>query len=164
MLDINVLVAAVTSQEPEAAFDSWPSPPPLRGDPAANALGVLNDGREFGLWLSRHILDGTGRVLAEFYGWSRPRSARYEQALIRIAARSGGAIIEPDVEVADCDDWEDNRILELAASSGAVLIVSSDEHLLKMTPWRGTPIMNPTSFVARVDAMRRAKARVERGP
>ena len=70
VLDINVLVAAIVDQEPEAAFESWPSPPLLQGDPSANAVGVLNDAVEFSLWLSPHVLDGTKRVLREFYRWS----------------------------------------------------------------------------------------------
>lgn len=89
VLDINVLVAAVVGQEMEAAFESWPSPPPLRGDVSANAVGVLNDAVEFSLWLSPHVLDGTKRVLREFYRWSEIRAIRYERALKAISARSG---------------------------------------------------------------------------
>jgi predicted nucleic acid-binding protein len=162
VLDINVLVAAVVGQDPEAAFESWPSPPPLRGDPSANAVGVLNDAVEFSLWLSPHILEGTKRVLLEFYRWSDTRAARYEKVLITIAARSGGDVVVPTETVADCDDWEDNRILELALESGALLIVSSDAHLLAMSPWRGIPVVDAAAFVARVDAMRRARFRAER--
>ena len=162
VVDINVLVEAVTSPEPLAAFESWPSPPPVRGDPSANTVGALNDAREFALWLSPHILDGTGRVLREFYGWSRPRSLQYLEVLKRIASRSGGATIEPTSKVTDCVDWEDNRILELASDAGAVLVVSSDDHLLAMSPWRGTPVVDPRTFVGKVDAMRRAQLRLER--
>jgi predicted nucleic acid-binding protein len=162
VVDINVLVDAITGQGPDATFESWPSPPPVRGDPAANAIGVLNDAREFALWLSPHILRGTGRVLREHFGWSRVRAARYLDILARIAARSGGATIEPGLVVSDCEDWEDNRILELAAECGAVLVVSSDRHLLDISPWRGTPVVEPSTFVAKVDAMRRAQGRIRR--
>ena len=161
VVDINVLVAAVVGQEPEAAFESWPSPPPLRGDPSANAVGVLNDAVEFALWLSPHVLDGTKRVLREFYRWSDIRAIRYERTLKAIAARSGGDVVVPTEAVADCDDWEDNRILELALAAGALLIVSSDDHLLRMSPWRGIPVVDPGAFVGRVDAMRRARFRAE---
>lgn len=158
-MDINVLVAAVVDQDPEASFESWPSPPPLRGDASANAVGVLNDAVEFALWLSPHILKGTLRVLREFFRWSDPRLARYRRALESIVARSGGRVVTPVDQVTDCDDWEDNRILELALAAGALLIVSSDEHLLGISPWRGIPILNPEAFVRRVDAMRRATRR-----
>jgi predicted nucleic acid-binding protein len=55
----------------------------------------------------------------------------------------------------DCPDHEDNLILDLAAEVGALLIVSNDTDLLSMSPWRGTPIIEPGPFAAKVDAMRR---------
>jgi predicted nucleic acid-binding protein len=79
--------------------------------------------------------------------------------LSEIVQASGGRIIEPRVRVNDCVDYEDNRILELALASGSVLIVSSDVHLLEMSPWRGIPMLRPSEFAARVDAMRRAMRR-----
>jgi predicted nucleic acid-binding protein len=57
--------------------------------------------------------------------------------------------------VHDCPDHEDNLILDLAAEVGALLIVSNDTDLLSMSPWRGTPIIEPAAFAAKVDAMRR---------
>jgi hypothetical protein len=45
--------------------------------------------------------------------------------------------------VGDCPDWEDNRILDLAAAVGAFLIVSADADLTTVSPWRGRPIIDP---------------------
>ena len=56
--------------------------------------------------------------------------------------------------VHDCPDHEDNLILDLAEVR-ALLIVSNDTDLLSMSPWRGTPIIEPATFAAMVDAMRR---------
>jgi predicted nucleic acid-binding protein len=39
--------------------------------------------------------------------------------------------------------------------SGAMLVVSNDTELLAMSPWRGTPILTPATFAAKVDGMRR---------
>jgi len=64
--------------------------------------------------------------------------------------------------VHDCPDHEDNLILDLAAEVGALLIVSNDTDLLSMSPWRGTPIIEPTAFAAKVDAMRRHTRRRRR--
>ncbi|MFN2462276.1 MAG: PIN domain-containing protein [Candidatus Dormibacteria bacterium] len=161
VVDINVLVDAVTGLEPDANFESWPSPHPVRGDPAANTLGVLNDPKEFALWLSPHILDGTGRVLREYFGWSAARAAQYLDILVRIATRSGGATIEPDVEVSDCEDWEDNRILELAADSGAVLIVSRRWSPARHESMAWHACRGSEHFVSKVDAMRRAQRRID---
>jgi predicted nucleic acid-binding protein len=158
VVDINTLVDAV-SAEPDPSL--WESPPPVRGDADAMALAVLNEGLEFGLWLSPHILAGTRMVLLRAFGWDELRADRFEQFLTDIARRSGG-VVTPDCRVTDCADWEDNRILELAETSGALLLISEDEHLLLLSPWRGIPVMRPATFVARVDAMRRKRGRGQR--
>jgi hypothetical protein len=161
VVDINVLVAAVAGGND--AFHSWPSPPPVRGNPAAGVVGILNDAREFALFLSPHILVNTVRVLTgappDGFGWSAEQARRYVEVLAAIAAASGGDIVEPKVAVTDCPDHEDNRILEGALACGAVLIVSDDDHLLRLSPWRGTAVVTSTEFVGRVDAARRARRR-----
>ncbi len=151
--DVNVLVSAVAGGP--HAFWAWPSPPPLSGNLDANCLGIVNDAEEFGLWLSPHIISNVLRVLATL-AWEEQRATAYVRVLDEIAGRSGGGILDPHVRVNDCRDYEDNRILELALASGAVLIVSSDIDLVEMSPWRGIPIIRPGEFAARVDAMRRA--------
>lgn len=154
--DVNVFVAAVAGGA--QAFWAWPSPPPIVGNLSANCLGIVNDGVEFGLWLSPHIMTNVLKVLAAL-DWSRERALEYMQVLREIAESSGGGIIEPQVPVDDCSDYEDNRILELALASGSVLIVSEDGDLLTMSPWRGIPVIRPSEFAGRVDAMRRARRR-----
>jgi len=67
----------------------------------------------------------------------------------------GGIVADVPRTVHDCPDHEDNVILDLAAEVGALLIVSNDTDLLSMSPWRGTPIIEPAAFAAKVDAMRR---------
>jgi len=64
--------------------------------------------------------------------------------------------------VHECPDHEDNLILDLAAEVGAMLIVSNDSDLISMSPWRGTPILMPTAFTAKVAAMRRHARRRNR--
>lgn len=133
----------------------------MRGNPAANVVGILNDAREFSVYLSEHILTNVVRVLAgappEGYGWEADTAGKYVTVLADIARAGGGGIVEPHITVTDCNDHEDNRILECAAASGAVLIVSDDSDLLSMSPWRGTPVVTSTEFVGRTDAMRRQK-------
>jgi hypothetical protein len=151
VVDINALVDALVT-EPDPG--TWRVPPPVRGDAGAMVLAILNQGLEFGLWLSPHILGGTKRVLTESYGFTEDEADSYERFLLDVARRTGG-MTDPEEHVDDCADWEDNRILELAAAAGGFLIISSDEHLLAMSPWRGIPIVEPGAFVGRVDAMRR---------
>jgi hypothetical protein len=52
-----------------------------------------------------------------------------------------------------------NLVLDLAADVGALIIVSDDSDLTSISPWRGTPVLRPTEFASRVDAMRRARRR-----
>jgi predicted nucleic acid-binding protein len=60
--------------------------------------------------------------------------------------------IEPTVRVNDCRDAKDNKYLELALAAGAAVIVSSDNDLLALSPWRGVRIVTPAAFVAEFEA------------
>ena len=157
VFDVNVLVLAVAVGE--SPFRSWPSPPPASGNPSADCLGVVNDAAEFALWLSPHILANTGRVLATVLKTPDEEVDDYLRALAEMAEASGGGITDPPQTVGDCPDWEDNRILDLAAAVGAFLIVSADADLTSMSPWRGRPVIEPSQFASMVDASRRARRR-----
>lgn len=158
-VDVNVFVTAVTGGND--AFSSWPSPPPVRGNLAANVVGILNDAREFSLFLTEHILANVVRVLAgrppDGYGWEIDRAQAYVELLVEIAQASAGGVVQAGKAVTDCPDHEDNRILECAAASGSMLIVSDDTDLTSMSPWRGTPVLTSAEFVTRTDAMRRGR-------
>jgi predicted nucleic acid-binding protein len=54
--------------------------------------------------------------------------------------------------VHDFRDAKDNRYLELALAAGATAIVSGDEDLLVLAPWRGIAVMRPAAFVRDMDA------------
>jgi len=157
VVDVNVLVDAVVA-EPDP--ERWESPPPVRGEASAMTLAIVNEGLEFELWLSKHLIDGAARVLRRAFGFTSAEAAAYSAFLRGVTTRAGG-VVEPKMRVTDCKDWEDNRVFELAATVGAFVIVSSDDHLLSMSPWRGIPVQSPEAFVSRVDAMRR---RSRKGP
>ncbi|MHB1763785.1 MAG: PIN domain-containing protein [Acidimicrobiales bacterium] len=163
VFDVMVLVRAVVANR--SSFEEWPSPPPRRANAAAECVGIANDAEEFALWVSPHILRNTERVLVEVFAWAPDQAERYINRLREVAKRSGGGEVDPEevspgIRVTECPDFEDNRILELASVVDAYLIVSNDEeHLTPMSPWRGTPIIIASEFVARVDAARRARRR-----
>ncbi len=48
-----------------------------------------------------------------------------------------------------CRDPRDRQFLALAAAAQAELVVSSDDDLLVLNPWRGIPILTAAEFVAR---------------
>jgi putative PIN family toxin of toxin-antitoxin system len=56
-------------------------------------------------------------------------------------------IVEPTQRITDCRDTKDNKYLELALAAGASIIVSSDEDLLVLDPWRGIRILRPVDYV-----------------
>lgn len=157
VFDVNVLVLAAAIGE--SPFRSWPSPPPTSGNPSADCLGVINDAAEFALWLSPHILSNTGRVLGEVIGTPKDVVDEYLTVLAEIAEASGGGLVDPPQAVGDCQDCENNRILDLALAAGAFIIVSADADLTTMSPWRGRPVIEPEQFALLVDASRRARRR-----
>lgn len=55
---------------------------------------------------------------------------------------SAEAIFDPP-----CRDLNDNKILAVAQSAEADAIVSSDDDLLVLDPWRGIPVMAPARFL-----------------
>jgi hypothetical protein len=151
--DINVLVTAAAAGN--SPFRSWPSPPPVSGNASADGLGIIVDAAEFALWLSPHITVNVDRILGDLFKWAQPEIDTYLEAVAAAAEHSGGGILDGVPRtVHDCPDHEDNLILDLAAEVGALIMVSNDTDLLSMSPWRGTPIIGPTAFAAKVDAMR----------
>lgn len=65
--------------------------------------------------------------------------------------RSEAVWFEPAVRVADCRDPKDDKYLELALAAGAETIVSSDDDLLVLHPWRGVHILRPAEYLASPD-------------
>jgi uncharacterized protein len=60
---------------------------------------------------------------------------------------AAASIFEPGEQVTDCRDKKDNKYLELALAAEASTIVSSDDDLLVLDPWRGIRILKPGDYV-----------------
>jgi putative PIN family toxin of toxin-antitoxin system len=58
-------------------------------------------------------------------------------------------VIRPHVQIHDCVDPKDNKFLSLAVSGNASLILTDDNHLLQLHPFRGIDILSPTDFLSR---------------
>lgn len=85
---------------------------------------------------------------------SRPKFAQAispgrRDALLH-ALREASLWFSPLVRVTDCRDPKDNKYLELALAAGAEIIVSSDEDLLVLHPWRSVRILRPADYLALV--------------
>ena len=109
------------------------------------------------LALSRALLDDqvavSEAVLAELRDvFARPRLQRYlnpglrDRVLARLDAY--GVLFFPAERVTDCRDPKDDMYLELALASEADTIVSSDQDLLVLHPWRGVRILRPADYLA----------------
>jgi uncharacterized protein len=61
-------------------------------------------------------------------------------------------VVRPDFTLTDCEDPDDNRILEAAVAGEVECIVSGDRHLLRMSMFRGIEIVNVNDFVDRLEA------------
>jgi putative PIN family toxin of toxin-antitoxin system len=68
------------------------------------------------------------------------------EQFILLLLREGTAIEIAEV-IHACRDPKDNKFLELAVSGLASCVVSGDEDLLTMHPFRGIPILTPAQFL-----------------
>ena len=81
----------------------------------------------------------------------RPKFGRYisdisRQRILDIVG-AAAPMFDPAERVSDCRDVKDNKYLELGLAAAASIIVSSDEDLLVLDPWRGIRILRPADYV-----------------
>ena len=62
--------------------------------------------------------------------------------------------IEPRLGVEDCRDVKDNCYLELALAAHASIIISGDDDLLVLDPWRDVRVLRPAQFLDAVGQQR----------
>lgn len=67
---------------------------------------------------------------------------RFVGALIR-----SSTFLEPSESIAACRDPKDNKFLEVAVAGQAAYIVSGNEDLLVLNPFRGIRIVTPAEFL-----------------
>ena len=82
----------------------------------------------------------------------RPRFDRYlseEERLAFLAAVvRESELVEVTAVVSVCRDPKDDKFLELAVSGAATHIISGDDDLLALHPFRGVAIISPQDFVS----------------
>jgi putative PIN family toxin of toxin-antitoxin system len=96
------------------------------------------------------------RVLArEKFDVYLNREAR--QAFVRMMRRNVRIFALQDTDMAlvqsACRDPKDSQFLALALVAEADALVSSDEDLLILHPWRGIPILRPAEFLGAHDLL-----------
>lgn len=127
VLDTNVLISAALS---------------LHGKPRQ----VLDWGAEHGVILSS---DETHKELVARL--QRPKFEPYVDADERDTyiewLEAYTYSVEVEAHVQACRDPDDDKFLELALSGNADVIVSGDEDLQVLHPFRGIPILSPDEFL-----------------
>lgn len=93
--------------------------------------------------------DETVRELVEVLGRDKfdPYCSREDRIAfleIYLAAVELHAVTSP---VADCRDPKDDKFLSLAVSAGAEILVSSDDDLRILHPYRDIAILSPAAFL-----------------
>ncbi len=58
-----------------------------------------------------------------------------------------GEFIEPKIEITESRDPKDNKFLELAVAGNADCIVTGDNDLLELHPFRNIRIITPKEFL-----------------
>ena len=56
-------------------------------------------------------------------------------------------VFTPGITISDCRDPTDNKFLELAISANASCIITGDNDLLVLHPFRAIPILNAVDFI-----------------
>ncbi|HKS29291.1 MAG TPA: putative toxin-antitoxin system toxin component, PIN family [Pyrinomonadaceae bacterium] len=127
VFDTNVIVSAVllAGSIPRQAFDK-----------------ALDEGT---ILISVPVLLELAEVL------SRKKLDKYlleeERMRFLIALIKEVEMVEVTEVVTDCRDAKDNKFLELAVSGKADCVITGDEALLTLNPFRAVPILTPREFL-----------------
>ena len=101
---------------------------------------------EVGVFL---LTDATRAELVEVL--RRPKLRKYLPAWRRdeVVRRVVGASERVDVaeRIVACRDPKDDKFLDAAVAGGADYLVSGDEDLLVLDPFRGVPVLTPAAFL-----------------
>ena len=105
---------------------------------------ALAENRLLDIYSSEPIKDEVERVLRDKFRWSKERVAAGASYLWSLCHP-----VDPQCSVSDCSDPDDNRVLECAIEAKAAFIVTGDEHLLALDPYRRIAILRPRHFLDR---------------
>ena len=130
VFDTNVIVSAILFHQ---------------GTPAQALETALDEGEVIiSEAIVRELNDVLSREKFARYASEEDRS-RFLQSLLRESR-----LIEVEEVIEVCRDPKDNKYLEAAVSGGAECVISGDNDLLVLHPFRGIPIYRPHEFLRRI--------------
>lgn len=81
----------------------------------------------------------------------RPKFDRYLTSATRkrfmAAILRRAVIVEVEQTIHECRDPKDDKFLDLAVGGNASLVITGDDDLLTLNPFRGIPIVTPSEFL-----------------
>jgi putative PIN family toxin of toxin-antitoxin system len=81
-------------------------------------------------------------------GFDRYVSVDDRQEFIRLFARVA-EVVPITLRIRACRDPDDGKFLELAVNGSADTIVTGDQDLLALDPFRGIPVVTPARYLGR---------------
>ena len=81
--------------------------------------------------------------------------SREDRERLLAALVQDAELIVPSTAIQACRDPDDDMVLELAVSSGVPLLVTGDNDLLELSPFRGIQIIKPAQFLELLDRLER---------
>lgn len=114
-----------------------------------SVLKALRDGLFTILYSSESILE-----VVEVLGRDKFRQKYHIEpddisALVNLIRLRGEAVYV-NLKVAECRDPKDDKFLEATLAGNADCLVSGDQDLLSMNPFRDIPILSPAEFFAKI--------------
>lgn len=94
--------------------------------------------RQVILIASDDIINETAKKLREKFSWPEHRIQEFVKETCQLAQ-----LYNPKVKLLVIEDEADNRILGCAIAGKAHIIISSDNHLLKLKEYKNIPIQKP---------------------
>ena len=91
--------------------------------------------------LITELLDVCGR--SKFFH----RIDKEEQQRLLAIVKEAAIIVKPNIKIHECRDKDDNIVLECAITSHAKIIVTKDNDLLILNPFRNVSIVRPEEFL-----------------
>ena len=92
-------------------------------------------------------------ILDEYHRVAKSISLKYPaidiSKIIELVMVHGQFVDSTDLDIAVCEDPDDNKFIECAITSDTKVIVSGDKHLLKITGFQGISVIKPREFVNR---------------
>lgn len=148
VFDVNIYVDAISHAS--SKFPYLSSLPPKTENSAADCLSLALDDEDFELYISPHILLNTAKVLRDEIGVAPKRVEAILTAFTEIVHCTQGSIVDPKRMNHDQKDFEDNLVLDLVRETESLILVTSDNELLRQNPWNGRLILRPNKFVEQI--------------